>query len=207
MISVLLVAAAATAGVAAGSWVYRKLRRTREEPPFSAPVERGPIALGDVLVLDGGRGRELWAARELAFVEGDAPPFLVLFEADGRADERAILAWEPAEPDCVAVLKPLPGDDALSRLPTTLEVEGGAGRVSLAARRIATGVFTRAPETEGRSDLPHEGAAMVGIYRGGGRAYAVAVRDSSEKLKLYAGHTLSLSSVSVLAASTAASAT
>lgn len=202
MISVLILAAAATATAAAGSWVYRRVRRVKPIAP-EPPPERGPIALGDVLVLDGGHGKELWAARELSFVEGDAAPFLVLFEADGRADERAVLAWEPTDPDCFAVLRPQVWSHAApARLPSTLEIEGGDKRVSLAARRTARGVFNRAPEAEGRSDLPHEGAAVVGIYRGGGRAYAIAVRDSSEKIKLYVGHTLSLSSVSVLAAST-----
>jgi hypothetical protein len=206
VITVLIVTAAATAGVAAGSWIYRRIRRTTPPAPESLPVERGPIALGDVLVLDGGHGKELWAARELAFAEGDAPPFLVLFEADGRTDERAILAWDPKDPECFAVLRPQVWPAAVAaRLPNTIEIEGGDNRVSIAARRTARGAFSRAPQAEGRSDLPHEGAAVVGIYRGGGRAYAVAVRDSSEKLKLYVGHTLSLSSVSVLAASTSPS--
>lgn len=216
MISVLLVAAAATAGAAAGRWVYTRIRaRQHRGQPDTAPAsiaERGPIALGDVLVLDGGHGRELWAARELAFQEGEAPTFLVLFEADGKSDERAILAWEPTAPDCFAVLRPQKWSDrAPARLPSTLEVEGevegGSNRVSLAARRTAKGVFQRAPRAEGRSDLPYEGAAVVGIYRGGGRAYAIAVRDSSNGIKLYVGHTLSLSSVSILAASPSASAT
>lgn len=201
MISLLIIAAAATAGVAAGSWVYRRIRRLPEPGPVSI-AERGPIALGDVLMLDGGHGKELWAARELAFVEGEGAPFLVLFEADGRADERAILAWEPSDPDQFSVLRPqaFPGHSP-SRLPSTLEVVGAETHVTLSARRTAKGVFARAPEAEGKSDLPHEGAALVGVYRGGGRSYAVAVRDSSEQLKLYVGHTLSLSSVSVLAAS------
>lgn len=203
MLTVLILAGAATAGAAAGSWIYRKIRRTLTPPsPPSQPIERGPIALGDVLVLDGGTGKELWAARELSYQEGDAPAFLVLFEADGKSDERAILAWEPSDPEQFAVLHPRKWSDAVpSRLPSTLEIEGGANRVSLAARRTARGIFGKVPDAAGKSDLPFEGAAVVGIYRGGGRAYAIAVRDTSDKLKLYVGHTLSLSSVSVMSAS------
>jgi hypothetical protein len=195
----LILAAAATAGVAGGSLVYRKLRARPVEPSGPPSEERGPIALGDVVMLDGGHGRELWAARELSFREGDGPPFLVLFEADGRKSERAILAWEPAEPDSFAVLEPTRppwGDSPPTRLPTTLEA--GATRLSLRARRSAKGVFSRAPEAEGKSDLPFEGAALVGVYRGGAREYAVVVRDTSERAKLYVGRSMSLSSVSVL---------
>jgi hypothetical protein len=204
MLTVLIVAGAATAGVAAGRWIYSRIRRRQAAvaPPESKPVERGPIALGDVLVLDDGHGRELWAARELSYQEGDAPAFLVLFEADGKADERAILAWEPTDPDHFAVLRPRVWSDAVpARLPSTLEIEGGSNRVSLAARRTGKGIFGKVPDAAGKSDLPYEGAALVGIYRGGGRAYAIAVRDSSEKMKLYVGHTVALSSVSVLSAS------
>jgi hypothetical protein len=192
----LILAAAASAGVASGSWIYR---RARKAPPVPEPEERGPIALGDVVMLDGGHGRELWAARELSFREGDASPFLVLFEADGRKSERAILAWEPTEPDAFAVLEPAPppwGDSPPARLPNTLE--SGAIHLSLRARRTGKGIFSRAPEAQGRSDLPFEGAALVGVYRGGAREFAVVVRDSSERAKLYVGYTVSLSSVSVL---------
>ena len=59
-------------------------------------------------------------------------------------------------------------------------------------------MFSRAPEAEGKSDLPFEGAALVGVYRGGAREYAVVVRDTSERAKLYVGRSMSLSSVSVL---------
>lgn len=200
MISVLLIATAATAGAAAGSWVYRRIRgrQVASESPVDVP-ERGPIALGDVLLLDGGQGRELWAARELAFHEGRAAAFLVLFEADGKADERAILAWEPSDPDHFAVLEPRAWSDAASaRLPSTLELSGGDERVTLSARRSARGVFQRAAEAEGMSDLPYEGAALVGIYRGSGRAYALAVRDSGGHIKLYAGRTHALAAVAIL---------
>jgi len=195
----LILAAAATAGVAGGSWIYRRIRARQGDPREPEPEERGPIALGDVVVLDGGHGRELWAARELSFHEGDAPAFLVLFEADGRQTERAILAWEPKHPDCFADLSPAEppwGSAPPARLPNTLEA--GDVRVSLQARRTAKGIFARAPEAAGRSDLPFEGAALVGVYRGGAREFAVVVRDSSERAKLYVGHTISFSSVSVL---------
>ncbi len=195
----LILAAAATAGAAGGSWIYRRIRKQQGAPNEPSPEERGPIALGDVVMLDDGHGRELWAARELAFREGDALPFLVLFEADGRTSERAILAWEPSRPDAFAVLAPARppwGDSPPARLPTTLE--SGDVRLSLRARRSAKGIFARAPEAEGRSDLPFEGAALVGVYRGGAREFAVVVRDSSERAKLFVGHTVSLSSVSVL---------
>jgi len=195
----LILAAAATAGIAGGSFVYKKLRQQQGEPKEPSPDERGPIALGDVVLLDDGHGRELWAARELAFREGDAPPFLILFEADGRQTERAILAWEPSEPDGFAVLvpsRPPWGDAPPSRLPTTLDA--GETRLSLRARRSAKGIFARAPEAQGKSDLPFEGAALVGVYRGGAREYAVVVRDTSERAKLYVGQRISLSSVSVL---------
>jgi len=196
VITVALILAAAAAG---GTWVYRRVRRTQEDAKQLPPDEPGPIALGDVVVLDDGHGRELWAARELSFCEGDAAPFLVLFEADGRKTERAILAWEPSEPDAFAVLEPTRppwGDAPPTRLPTTLAI--GAAHVQLRARRSAKGSFARAPEAEGRSDLPYEGAALVGIYRGGAHDYAVVVRDSSERAKLFVGRRLSLASVSVL---------
>lgn len=195
----LILAAAAGAGVAGGSWLYRRLRKGQGAPREPVADERGPIALGDVVMLEGGHGRELWAARELAFCEGDAAPFLVLFEADGRKEERAILAWEPSDPDAFGVLEPARppwGDAPPPRLPTTLE--SGATNLSLRARRSAKGVFSRAPEAEGRSDLPYEGAALVGIYRGGAHDYAVVVRDSSERAKLFVGRRISLASVSVL---------
>jgi hypothetical protein len=198
VIGIALILAAAAGGVAAGSWMYRRAREATALP--DDPDERLPIGLGDVVLLDRGHGRELWAARELTFREADAPPFLVLFEADGRASERAILAFDPTEHDAIAVLTPDGSlSDRPSRMPTTIEVriEGALTTLSLSARRTATGVFARAANAEGRSELPYEGAALVGIYRGGGRSFAVLVRDSSERAKLYVGRWVALSSVSI----------
>lgn len=203
MISILvLVSASALVGAAAGRWAMTRGRATRPAEPAepaatatSAPRgERGPIALGDVIVLDEGRGQELWVARELALCEGDDPAWLTLFEADGPASARAILAWDPADAGSFALLRPAP-TVGLSLIPSTLEVEGAP--LSLTARRTSKAVLSAAPSAEGQSDLAPQGEVLVATYRGGARGFAVVAR-SHDRTRLYAGQSMSLHEVSVL---------
>lgn len=198
-----ILGAAAIAGAAAGRWVYGRLRDEQAKSPEDAtpPKERGPIALGDVIVLEGGRGKELWVARELSLCESGAAPWLVLFEADGPASARAILAWDPSDATSFAVLVPSPfsGSHHAPSMPSTIEVDvGGAPTcLSLVARRTSTAVLDVAPSAEGVSDLVPQGELQVGTYRGGSRGFAVVAR-ASDRTRLYAGHRVSLHEVSVL---------
>lgn len=196
----ILLASAALAGAAGGTFVYGRVRKKQgEEPkPEREPKERGPIALGDVIVLDEGRGGELWVARELALCEAGAPPWLVLFEADGPEAARAILAWDPNEPSSFAVLSPRDLKLA-TRLPSKIEVEvdGAPTCLTLIARRTSLAELDAAPSAEGASALAPAGELLVGTYRGGARGFAVVTKTASGAW-LYAGHRVAMHEVSVL---------
>jgi len=215
-------AAAAAAGTLAGRWAKKKSRDpATSAPPAPAPTSLSgtpadePIALGDVLVLQGGLGRELWLVRRLELREAGGDPFLVLFEADGPASKRAIVAWEPERPDLVSVLAPQTLADVAvlagkrsSRPPSTLDValDHASLTLQLDRRRVAGGVLTAAPPAPGRedgcggpSDLPCEGEALlVASYSGDDHGRAVVVRDDAGKVLAFVGRQVSLDAVSVL---------
>jgi len=199
VITILLALGATLVAGAAGHWAYARTHRSDPEPKPPPPQERGPLALGDVIVLDEGRGDELWIARELALCEGEGAPWLVLFEADGPAAARAILAWDPADATSFAVLRPLP-IGGIQHVPSTLEVEveGASLCLGLIARRTSTAVCEAAPSAEGASDLAPQGELLVATYRGGARGFAV-VAKSHDRTRLYAGHRVAMHEVSVLA--------
>jgi hypothetical protein len=224
-------AAAAAAGSLAGRWAKKRSRDSATSAPPKEPSSRPssggpsetlsgmpadePIALGDVLVLQGGLGRELWLVRRLELRESGGDPFLVLFEADGPASKRAIVAWEPARPELASVLAPQSLADVAmlagkrsSRPPSTLDVAVDEASVTLQLeqRRVARGVITVAPPAPGREDgtggpsaLPAEGEALlIALYAGDDHGRAVIVRDDDGKVLAYVGRQLSLDAVSVL---------
>jgi hypothetical protein len=204
--------AAASAGVAAGRWIYRRVRGKQEAASRRKEDERAadlatPIALGDVVVLDGGRGAELWVARCLSLREGEGDPFLLLFEADGPAARRAILAYDPLRNEEIAVLAPraFPEGDVMdgrrmSRPPGTIEVEveGETTLLQLEQRKTARGSRDAVPSAEGRSDLPPAGETiLVASYRGGAHGRAILARDDAGTVHRYVGRTIPFSSTSV----------
>ncbi len=207
MITIALGLAAVAGGVAAGRWVYRRIRAMRTTDDETLPLSaRAPVALGDVLVLDGGHGRSLWLARSLTLAEGEAAPFLVLFEADGPLATRAIVAFDPLRVDEIAVLSPqdLPGATlqgaAALRAPMSLEVEIDGAPVVLRneLRRTVVASFDRVPDAEGASDLPSPGEVAVATFAGGAHGRAVLVRDARGITRVYVGRTISLAAVSLL---------
>jgi hypothetical protein len=212
-------AAAAAAGTLAGRWSRGRTRDSATSAPPAEPIAGAatddPIALGDVIVLQGGLGRELWIVRRFELREAGGEPFVVLFEADGPASRRAIVAWEPPRPDLISVLAPqtLPDVAILagrraSRPPSTLDVTlDGAGRtLQLEQRRTSKGTVAIAPPAPGRddghggpSDLPPAGDALLtALYSGDDHGRAVVVRDDEGKVRAYVGRRLSLDAVSVL---------
>lgn len=210
----LLGVAAVGAGTAAGRWAYRRVRRSqaRSRVEESAPVDphaNDPIAIGDVVMLEGGRGEELWLVRRLAFTESDGDPFLVVFEAYPRAAAtHAILAWDPLRPERIDLLGPAQLEEAAvlahsrqSRPPSTLDVpiDDGRERVQLVMRRIAKAELVTSPDAEGRSDLPAGGdAVLVARYSGGADVRALVVRDGAGALFTYAGRAIALDENAVL---------
>jgi hypothetical protein len=216
-------AAAVGAGTAAGRWIYRRVRKSPddERAPMpaasdesakstaSAPRSDDPLAVGDVLMLDGGRAGELWLVRRLALSESDGDPFLVLFEAYPRAGaSRALLGWDPLAPDRVDVLSPSPLEEAgvltrarTSRPPSTLDVplDDRHETVQLTMRRVAKGDVSTAPDADGPSDLPTPGGEMlVARYAGSSDACALVVRDDAGHLFTYAGRRIAFDESSVL---------
>lgn len=201
MIELLAIAAGAIAGAAAATWVRKK---TRAAPPLPAKRERVfPLDLGDVVVLDEGRGKELWLARALSLVEGEADPFLILFECDGPAGSRAIVAFDPNAREEIAILRPRDGFEGttpLGRAPQSLEldVDGESTHLSIERRRVASAKHESAENAEGSGDLPTKGEVQIATYRGGARACAILLRAASTQL--YVGRSESLTAVSILAA-------
>ena len=210
-------AAAVGAGTAAGRWIYRRVRKSQADvrPSMPSPPAAGatssddPLAVGDVLMLDGGRGGELWLVRRLAFSESGADPFLFLFEAYPRAGaSRALLAWDPLAPDRVDVLSPTDLQEAAvlsrarsSRPPSTLDVpiDHRHEPVQLTMRRVAKGVVITAPDADGPSDLPTPGGEMlVARYSGSTDVSALVVRDDAGELFTYAGRRIAVDEASVL---------
>ncbi|MGZ3455803.1 MAG: hypothetical protein ACXVEF_39730, partial [Polyangiales bacterium] len=162
------------------------------------------VDLGDVVVLDEGRGQELWLARALSLVEGEADPFLVLFECDGPAGVRAIVAFDPNAREEIAILMPRDGFEGttpLTRAPQSLEldIEGEPTHLSIERRRVASAKHENAKDADGTGDLPTKGEVQIATYRGGARARAILLRSASTQL--YVGRSESLSAVSILAAS------
>jgi hypothetical protein len=203
VIELVAVAMGAIAGAAAATWVRKRMRPA--EPALPPKRERsGPVDLGDVLVLDEGRGKELWLARALSLVEGESDPFLILFECDGPAGARAIVAFDPNAREEIAILLPREGFEGttpLTRAPQSLEldVEGESTHLSIERRRVARARHESAENAEGAGDLPTKGEVQIATYRGGARACAILLRTASTRL--YVGRSESLSAVSILAAS------
>ena len=137
----LAIAAGAIAGAAAATWVRKKTKAPA--PALPAKRERVfPVDLGDVVVLDEGRGKELWLARALSLVEGQSDPFLILFECDGPAGSRAIVVFNPTAREEIAILRPRDGFEGttpLGRAPQSLEldVDGESTHLSIERRRVA----------------------------------------------------------------------
>jgi hypothetical protein len=190
--ALVLLGASALGGAALGLWV-RGRRADPSAPPTPVPL-RAPIALGDVVVLDEGRGPELWVARQLALRENDQPPWLTLLEADGPAASCAVLACDARDAASFALLRPAPVA-AMARVPSTLEHEGES--LSLVARRSSLGARTSAEGAQGPSELPADGALLVAVYRGGARGVALVVR-APDRTRLFVGHRVALHEVSVL---------
>jgi hypothetical protein len=210
-------AAAVGAGTAAGRWIYKRVRKSQADarpatpppPAPSAPRSDDPLAVGDVLMLEGGRAGELWLVRRLALSESGGDPFLVLFEAFPRAGAaRALLAWDPLVPDRVDVLSPSTLEEAAvlshsrtSRPPSTLDVPLDHRRetVQLSMRRVAKGDLLVAPDAEGPSDLPTPGGEMlVARYSGSSDVSALVVRDDAGVLFTYAGRRIAVDDANVL---------
>lgn len=211
MIELIAIAAGAVAGAFAGQWVRARARRSAMPAAVSSePDERleAPFSVGDVLVLEGGHGRELWLARAMTLAEKACDPCLVLFESDGPLASRALVAVDPRRREELALLARHPlGDETtpVGRAPVTIEVpvEGAPMLLSLEARRAvhATSKLAVDGEEDG-SDLPAEGAWNVTTYRGGAHGFAVSVRVGAAT-HLWVGRTLALSSVSILEGSRA----
>ena len=221
MIPVLFIAlgaaAAAAAGSLAGRWNRKRDPAAGPPPNPEKPLSHDddPIALGDVVVLQGGLGRELWIVRRLELREAAGDPFLVLYEADGPARNRAIVAWDPSQPQLLSVLAPQSLSDVAmlagkrsSRPPSTLDVEldDASRTLRLENRRTARGVIAVAPPAPGRADghggesaLPSPGDALLtAIYTGDDHGRAVVVRDDTGKVLAFVGRQLALDAVSVL---------
>jgi hypothetical protein len=202
VIELLALAAGAVAGAAAATWVRK---RTRPAAASSPPKRERvfPVDLGDVVVLDEGRGKGLWLARALSLVEGEADPFLILFECDGPEGARAIVVFDPSAREEIAILRPQSGFEGttpLGRAPQSLEldVDGESTHLSIERRRVASAKHESAENAEGSGDLPTKGEVQIATYRGGARARAILLRDASTRL--YVGRSESLAAVSILAA-------
>jgi hypothetical protein len=203
VIELLAIGLGAIAGAAAATWVRKKARPTA---PSSPPKRERPfpVDLGDVVVLDEGRGKELWLARALSLVEGEADPFLVLFECDGPAGARAIVAFDPTAREEISILRPQSGFEGTTptfRAPQSLEldVDGESTHLSIERRRVASAKHESAENAEGSGDLPTRGEVQIATYRGGARACAILLRTASTQL--YVGRSESLTAVSILASS------
>jgi len=216
MIPIVLVAIGAVvtaAGIATGRIIRKRILRRRADE--AAAISRralrdpgAPLELGDVVVLDSGRGTELWLARRLDLAEAEGDPFLVLFEAEGPTASRAIVALDPVRPTQIAVLQPqqlaeneVPGRSANARPPGTIEVQidGGLVRLQLEQRRTARGVVQVVSEVSSGSKLPHAGDSLfVATYGGGAGGRAVIVRGGDLVVHSYVGTCIDLAEVSVL---------
>jgi hypothetical protein len=183
--------------------------------PGPVPVDPlAPLGVGDVVVLDGGRGAELWLVRSLTLCESAADPFLVVFEADGPAGKRALVAHAPAAEGRVQILWPHSLAEAsmlegtrTSRPPSTLDVtvEGCAETLKLDMRRAARGSLVEAPRQDNDVDtgtaLPpvtEGGSILVAAYSGGAKACALVLRAEDGKVHAYVGESVRLDTVSVL---------
>ena len=207
MIPALLAAlgiAALGAGTAASRWAYRRVRaRSADQTPGGtgpgvAADDGEPVALGDVLVLDGGRGRELWLVRSLAFCEPDGDAFMVLFEAYPRVGAAAsVLGWDPLRPEAFAVLTPQVIAEAASlahgrpsRPPSTVEVtvDGRRETLQLTMRRIARASLDASADADGPTTLPAPGEGfLVATYLGGADVRAVLLRDRDGEVRGFVG--------------------
>lgn len=199
MSSLIALAAVAAAAAAAGRWISKRARAAPPPKTIEAPI--GPLAIGDVVVLEGGRGRELWIARALVLREGDADPFLVLYEADGPDASRAVVAVEPARAERFGLLTKRDLAITGGRLPSSIEqvIEGAPIVLASAGRRIADAELRIAPEATGATLLPAPGTVSVATYRGGA-ARAVIVSATTGNVSAYVGREIAFGAVSVLAA-------
>ncbi len=222
-----LVGAAAAGAAAAGGWVVRRTRRARlakqekdatqvtrvpaiaEEPPR---IDE-PIDLGDVLLVDGGR-RELWLVRRCELSEGEGAPFLVLFEADGPAERRALVVVDPADPSRPAVLgrveiEPLPAATGRAfRPPSTLDVpvDGHTETLRLTLRRAARAKLAAIPDAElvanpdgeAESPLPRGEEIYVATYEGGPHVRALLMRVGNDEASCFAGRSTVLGDGAIL---------
>lgn len=201
------------AGIATGRWIRVRALRRRAAAAAAATSSRlrdpgAPIELGDVIVLDGGRGTELWLARRLDFTEGEGDPFLVLFEAVGPEASRAIVALDPMRNAEVSILKPqvlaeseVLERDGMARPPATIEarIDGAPVRLQLEQRRTAKGVIQVVSDVTNGTQLPHAGDAMiVASYGGGAGGRAIVVRGGDLVVQSYVGTCINLAEVSVL---------
>lgn len=216
MIELVVLLAAAAGGAAVARWVRRDTKssieksraKRKEQTPAKDDLGDGLVALGDVIVLDGGRGVELWLVRRVAFREqADGDPFLVLFEAyAGRTRPFGFVAWQPLRGDVIDVLSrrdlgaPVGGDRS-SRPPSTLEVDVEDERVvvSLEMRRTArVAMRSLEPARDFESALPHDGAtSTVALYGGGPHVRALVVRGEDGE-RFYVGKTLARDAIEIL---------
>ncbi len=191
-------AAAAAAAVATRRVLARRSRPKLAEAPAEPPI--GPLSIGDVVVLEGGRGRELWIARALVLREGDADPFLVLYEADGPDASRAVIAVEAARAERVGLLSARALVGAGGRLPSSFEqaIDGASVVLVGAGRRIADAELRVAPDATGATRLPAPGTVSVATYRGGADACAVIVIAAGGGALAWVGREIAFGAVSVL---------
>lgn len=178
---------------AMGALALRR-RRAPAEPPPEAPARGGaPLATGDALVLEAGRG-EAWSVRRAIRVhEGDADPCLHLFEAltDGAATR--VIAWDPTRPERLVLLSLAPALGVAQGASLEVEVDGATALVRTAFRRAVTAA----------ADLPEglvpTGAVQLTVLRGDDWVEVVLLRGEGAPRGLgLVGRSSALSAVSVL---------
>lgn len=182
-------------GLSASAAGALALRRRRPAPaPEPGPPPRGdaPLAAGDAVVLEAGRG-EAWSLRRAIRVhEGDADPCLHLFEAltDGAATR--VVAWDPARPDRLALLAPAAELAHASGASLEVQIEGVAVLVRAAFRRTVTA----AADVPG--GLVPTGPVQLSLLRGDDWVEVVMLRGEGGQALGLVGRSLALAAVSVL---------
>ncbi|GAC1579832.1 MAG: hypothetical protein NVS3B20_26270 [Polyangiales bacterium] len=181
-----------------------------------------PFSLGDVLILDHGRGMELWLARQIVFFEQqaqDESALLFFFESEGVASERKIVSFDLRCPHEVAILTvaaPAPSNehgvvanpvDGTVRFPTTIEtcIDRRAALLQLVERRVARSTRAQLQDVDLASDLPPASdATKIGFYRSrSGDDRAIVIANLAEReVHCYSGSRVSIDDLTILSHAT-----
>ncbi len=168
------------------------------------------LCVGDALILDRGRGAALSIARVVTVSSAGEAPFLVLAEADGPTDARAVIAFDPRLPDELALLGPSDPEElavlaarADARAPSSIEarIEGERRALRLAWSRRGRPACAAAEGAPTRAWLPdaEPGAVwLVAAYWSAAGASAFALRVAPARVLAFAGTRLSRDRLEVL---------